>query len=181
MPNTRPLTDPQSTPAFACRALGKPVVVRPPTGAAHALLQALDVGADGVVVPHVRSAADAAAVVRASHHSPGGRGYAGSTRAADYTRRAIGTHIPASAERTVVVAQIEDVEALDEVEAIAGTEGLDALFIGRADLAVSLGASTAAAAPVIAATERIAAAGQKAGKAIGTSDLDEIPSGGSAA
>lgn len=162
---------------FACRALGKPVLVRPATGAPHDLLQALDVGAEGVVVPHVRSAAEAVAVVGASHYGPGGRGYAGSTRAADYTRRVMGAHLSASTERTVVVAQIEDAEALDAIDAIAGTDRLDALFIGRADLAVSLGASSASAAPVIAAAERISAAGHKAGKPVGTflSDLDEIP------
>jgi 2-keto-3-deoxy-L-rhamnonate aldolase RhmA len=44
-----------------------------------------------------------------------------------------------AARKVTVVAQIEDVEAVDDAEAIAGVEGIDAIFIGRIDLTVSLG------------------------------------------
>ena len=52
---------------FAARATGMDVLVRLPSAAPEHLLQALDSGATGVVVPHVRSAAEAAAVVTAAH------------------------------------------------------------------------------------------------------------------
>jgi 2-keto-3-deoxy-L-rhamnonate aldolase RhmA len=62
------------------------VLVRPASSAAHDILNALDCGADGVLVPHVRSAKEAAAVAASVHYGPGGgsahRGYAGSSRAA---------------------------------------------------------------------------------------------------
>ena len=162
---------------FAARACGKPILVRPQTAAAHDVLSALDVGATGIVAPHIRSAAEAARLVRAAHHGPGGRGYAGSTRAADYTRRSMADNIAAARDGTVTIAQIEDHEALADIDDIAATPGLDALFIGRADLAVSLKAGSAAAPAVIAAAERITAAAMAAGCAVGTflGTLDELP------
>ena len=74
---------------FACRALAKPCIVRVPTSQPHDLLQALDLGCTGLLVPHVRSGVEAAAIVRASHYGPGGRGYAGSSRAANYGTKSI--------------------------------------------------------------------------------------------
>ena len=68
---------------FAARVADKPVLVRTPSAAPEHILNALDCGADGVVIPHIRSAEDARAAVRASHYGHGGRGYAGSSRAAD--------------------------------------------------------------------------------------------------
>ena len=73
----------------------------------------------------------------------------------------------AAAKEIAVIAQIEDAEALDEIEAIAKVEGIDALFIGRADLTISLGETNSDAPHVIAAVERICAAGRAAGRAIG--------------
>jgi 2-keto-3-deoxy-L-rhamnonate aldolase RhmA len=124
---------------LAARAGGKPVLVRPASSSHEYLLQALDGGADGVIVPHVRSAAEARELVRASHYGPGGRGFAGSTRAARYATWGMVNHHKA-AKSVSVVAQIEDAEALDEIEEIAAVEGIDALFIGRADLTISLAA-----------------------------------------
>ena len=151
---------------LAARAGAKSVLVRPASAAHEQLLSALDLGADGVIVPHVRSAAEAAAIVHACHYRPGGRGFAGSSRAAGYTTLGMARH-RAAAEGVIVIAQIEDAEALGEIDAIAATPGLDALFIGRADLTVSLGAATPDAPEVIAAVEAICAAGQRAGIAAG--------------
>ena len=151
---------------LAARAGGKPVLVRPASAAHEHLLQALDGGADGVIVPHVRSAAEARDVVRACHYVTGGRGFAGSTRAAAYSTLGMVKH-HAAAKDIAVVAQIEDAEALDEIEAIAQVEGIDALFIGRADLTISLGETNSDAPQVIAAVDRICAVGRAAGRAIG--------------
>jgi 2-keto-3-deoxy-L-rhamnonate aldolase RhmA len=65
-----------------------------------------------------------------------------------------------------VVAQIEDPQALGEVDAIARVDGIDALFIGRGDLAVALGAKGSDAPEVRDAAARIAAAGKAAGKPV---------------
>lgn len=151
---------------LAARGAGKPVIVRPVSSAPEHILQTLDCGADGVIVPHVRSAEEAAAMVKACHYGPGGRGYAGSSRAAAYTTLGMVRH-RAAARDVTVIAQIEDVEAMDHLDAIAAVPGIDALFIGRADLTVSLGCDTSDDPAVDQATARICAAGQAAGLAVG--------------
>jgi 2-keto-3-deoxy-L-rhamnonate aldolase RhmA len=151
---------------LAARAGRAPVLVRPASAAHEHLLQALDGGADGVIVPHVRSAAEARDLVAACHYGPGGRGFAGSTRAAAYSTLGMARHREAAKDVTVV-AQIEDAEALAEIDAIAAIDGLDALFVGRADLTISMGADSPDAPEVVAAVERICAAGQAAGRTVG--------------
>jgi len=162
---------------LAARAVGKPVLVRPASAADEQILNALDCGADGVIVPHVRSAEEARAVVRACHYVSGGRGYAGSSRAAAYTTLGMGRHREQSAG-VIVIAQIEDREAIDAIDEIAAVEGIDALFIGRADLTISFGAQTPDDPEVVEAVERTCAAGRAAGRTIGmflsrTADIQE--------
>ena len=142
---------------MAARAGDLPTLVRPQSASPAHILAALDVGATGVIAPHIRSADDARALVRSAHYGPGGRGYAASTRAAGYGRATMEEHLARSARETVVVAQIEDAEALDQVDAIACVERLDAIFIGRADLTVSLGCTSSDDPRVVDAVERIVA------------------------
>lgn len=153
--------------AMAARAAGFPLLVRPASGAPEQILNALDVGADGVLAPHIRSAADARAVAAAASYRPGGRGYAGSSRAAGYGLTAMAEHRNRSAERTTVIIQIEDREALDEIDAIAAEPGIDALFIGRIDLTVSLDAASPDDPVVIAAIDRLIAACRAAKRPVG--------------
>lgn len=162
---------------FALRQAGKPALVRVPSAAPEHTLNALDCGATGVVVPHVTSAEMAEAVASAAHFGAGGRGYAGSTRAAGYGGKPMNDHLETSAAESTVIAQIEDLEALDVIDDIAAVDGVDCLFIGRIDLTVALGAATAKSKEVIEAVERICAAGNDAGRAVGmfVGDLDEIP------
>ena len=152
---------------MAARLGGLPVLVRTPSNASEQILNALDCGADGVLVPHVRSAAEARAVAASAHYGIGGRGYAGSSRAAGYGTLSMPDHKSASAAKTVVIAQIEDAEALDEIDAIVAVEGIDALFIGRIDLTVSLGCESPNDDRVIAAVERIVAACVAAKRPVG--------------
>ena len=151
---------------MAARAGGKPVLVRPPSSAPEQILNALDLGADGVILPHIRTADDAEQAVKACHYVSGGRGYAGSSRAAGYTTKGMAGH-RAAARSVVVVAQIEDVEGVDNIDAIARVEGIDALFIGRADLTIAYGAETPDDAVVVSAVESVVAAGKAAGRTTG--------------
>ena len=162
---------------MAARAGGKPVLVRPASSAHEHILNALDCGADGVIVPHVRSADEARDVVRACHYVRGGRGFAGSTRAARYTTLGMGKH-RAGATGVTVIAQIEDVEGVEAIDAIADVQGIDALFIGRADLTISYGADNPDDPQVVAAVERICVVGRAAGRTVGmflsrTADVPE--------
>ena len=162
---------------LAARAAGKSVLVRPASSSNEQILNALDCGADGVVVPHIRSAEEARALVRACHYVNGGRGYAGSSRAAAYTTLGMAKHREQAAN-VVVIAQIEDREAVEAIDDIAAVEGVDALFIGRADLTISVGAQTPDDPVVVSAVERICAAGRTTGRTIGmflsrTADIPE--------
>jgi 2-keto-3-deoxy-L-rhamnonate aldolase RhmA len=151
---------------LAARAGGKPVLVRPASSAHEQILNALDLGADGVILPHIRTAAEAADAVKACHYVSGGRGYAGSSRAAGYTTKGMAKH-RADAKNVVVIAQIEDVEGVDNIDAIAAVEGIDALFVGRADLTIAYNAQTPDDDVVVEAVDRICAAGKAAGRTTG--------------
>lgn len=151
----------------ALRAADMPSLVRVQSGTAGEILTVLDAGASGVVLPHVVSGPQAAAMARAAQYGPGGRGYAGSSRAASYTTKPMADHLRDSAATTIVIAQIEDAEALPNLDAIAAVEGIDCLFVGRMDLSVSLGAASPTDARVVEAVMQICAAGRRHGKAVG--------------
>lgn len=145
------------------RALDMPVLVRVGAPTAPDILQALDAGAVGVVVPHVVSAQMAAAVARSAHFGPGGRGFAGSSRWAGFATRPMADVLDQDGQ-TVVIAQIEDPEAVEAVEEIAAVPGIDALFAGPADLTVGYGGRSLGTPELTAALARIGAAARKAGK-----------------
>ena len=67
---------------------------------------------------------------------------------------------------TTVIAQIEDPQAIPVVEEIAKVDGIDALFVGRGDLAAAMGESSPESEPVRAASERVAKAAKAAGKPV---------------
>ena len=160
----------------ALRAADKPNLVRTADDSPREIRNALDSGATGIVVPHVTTADQARAIVRASHFGDRGRGYAGSPRAADYTIKSMADHIADSREHTTVIVQIEDFAALDNVADIAAVDGVDCLFIGRADLSVAMQKSMFDD-EIIDIVNEICAAGMKASTAIGmfTPKTDEIP------
>lgn len=162
---------------MAARAAGMPLLVRTATAAPEHILSALDCGATGVLLPHIRSADEARAAATAAQYGAGGRGYAGSSRAAGYTTTSMSDHLARSVAETVVLAQIEDLEAVDQIEAIAAVDGIDALFVGRIDLTVAMGAASPKDPAVVAMVERIVAAGRIAGRPTGmfVGDLAEVP------
>ena len=121
------------------RALGFPVLVRVGAGDPATILNALDTGATGIVVPHVDSVEKARAVAAAARFGRGGRGYAGSSRWAGYATRGMGEVLDQSASETVVIAQIEEPEGVEVADGIAAVEGIDGLFAGPADLTVGYG------------------------------------------
>lgn len=161
----------------AARAADKDVVVRIPALSPEHVLNALDCGATGIVAPHVRSAEEARELARMSHYGAGGRGYAGSSRAAGYTTRSMAAHRQASAERTVVIAQIEDPEAIDAIDEIAAVDGIDALFVGRVDLTVAYGAESQDDPRVLAGVEAVCAAGLRHGRPVGMflARIEDVP------
>ncbi|RAI44578.1 HpcH/HpaI aldolase family protein [Rhodoplanes roseus] len=151
---------------FAARASGTAGLVRVASAEPSHLLSVLDLGATGVLVPHVASADMARAAAAACRYRGGRRGYSGSPRSAGYGAGKMWATIDACDAAVTMIAQIEDPEALDEIDAIAAVEGIDALFIGRGDLTCAMGAAKNDAPEVRDAVDRIAAAAQKAGKPV---------------
>ena len=152
---------------LAARALGLPALVRVPDAAPHALLAALDMGANGVVVPHVRTAAIATEVAASARYRGGSRGLSYAQRASDYGDLELAAYLTAADSSTLLIGQIEDASALAHLEAICAVSGIDGFLIGRADLMLSMGAASLEAPPVVAAVERICAAARAAQRPFG--------------
>ena len=151
---------------LAGRAAGLPLFVRVAEHAAASLLSALDLGAAGVLVPHVDNEQDARAAVAHCRYVGGDRGYSSSPRAAGYGALGMKQAI-AHGDRSIVACQIESVAAVENAARIAAVPGVDVLFIGRADLALSMGLDNAQDPRVTEATEGVIRATLAAGKIAG--------------
>jgi 4-hydroxy-2-oxoheptanedioate aldolase len=110
-------------------------LVRVATNESHLIGQALDAGADGVIVPMVNSRADAERAVAACRYAPVGVRSYGPLRAS----LACGGGIRDADDRIVCLAMVETAAGVERVQEIASVPGLDGIYIGQADLAVSLG------------------------------------------
>ncbi len=148
---------------MAGRAAGLPLVVRIPDTAPATILSVLDMGAAGILVPHVDSAEQAREIVARARYRGGVRGFSGSPRAGGYGALSMGAALDAG-DSTAILCQIESAEGLAAAAAIAAVPGVDALFIGRADLALALGLEDIRHAEVAEATLRIIKAACDAGK-----------------
>jgi 2-keto-3-deoxy-L-rhamnonate aldolase RhmA len=146
---------------LACRAAGIAGIVRVPDSRPQTIGQVLDMGAAGVLIPHICSAADAQAAVAAARYRGGARGFSNSPRAGSYGASTMLSHIDAQDADVLVLCQIEDRAAVENVEEIAAVSGVDCLFVGRADLAVSYAVYDLDHALVTQAQLRIFAAAHK--------------------
>lgn len=124
---------------LACRDTATAPIVRVRSADPDIVKFVMDSGAAGVMFPFVNCAKQAQAAVAAIKYPPEGkRGVAGQIRATDYGLRWKDYFDEANA-RSLVVAQIETVEAVQNADEIAAVEGVDVLFVGPLDLSVSLG------------------------------------------
>ncbi|HEY3108047.1 MAG TPA: aldolase/citrate lyase family protein [Chloroflexota bacterium] len=125
----------------AAEVAGLTALVRVPRNDQATILGFLETGVQGVVVPHVRGAVDAAAAVAAVKYPPiGRRSAAGSSRPANYgLTQTAGEYFALANERTMVIALVEEVEGFENLEAIGRTPGIDLLFLGDGDLAMDMG------------------------------------------
>ncbi|MFN3230717.1 MAG: HpcH/HpaI aldolase family protein [Alphaproteobacteria bacterium] len=141
-----------------------PVLVRVPDAKSEMVLQVLDLGAAGIIVPHICSPEDAKQAVGATRYRDGTRGFSPSGRSGGYGAMSMADYRTASDDSVIVIGQIEDAEAIDRINDIAAVEALDALLIGRADLAVSLGVDTIGDSAVADAVDMVCTAAQRAGR-----------------
>jgi 2-keto-3-deoxy-L-rhamnonate aldolase RhmA len=123
---------------IALRASASTVLVRPAANDAALIKQILDLGAEGVVVPEVHDAASCAAAVAAARYPPPGRRGFGPRRAArlEGGRPA---YLARANDEVAVLAMVESVDAVANIDALLQTPGLDGIMVGPADLAVTMG------------------------------------------
>ncbi|HEY0697981.1 MAG TPA: aldolase/citrate lyase family protein [Micromonospora sp.] len=134
-----PMLDPGAVQRIAQTVHGRCyTVARVPANRAELIARTLDSGVNGVIVPHVRSAADAVEAVRAAKYPPLGRRGVGLARASGYGTD-LAVHLAHGNCRTALILQIEDVEAVAELDRILAVPGVDGIFVGPYDLSASMG------------------------------------------
>jgi 2-keto-3-deoxy-L-rhamnonate aldolase RhmA len=156
-------------------------VVRVPVNDYHFIAHALDVGAMGLVFPLVGTAEQAKLVVECAYYPPRGRrGCAFALSHDDYRGGDVNDKMRHSNDNLLLIAQIETATGLENVEAIAAVDGIDALWIGQFDLTTSLGIPGQFDHPkFVDATRRIVDACRTHGKAatLAVMNPDELANG----
>lgn len=150
-------------------------VVRPASNDTVLIKRYLDIGAQSLLIPYVQNADDATRAVAAVRYPPDGvRGVSALTRATHFGR--IESYAKRAGEEICLIVQVETQQALNNIEAIAAVDGVDAIFVGPGDLAASLGHIADLKHPDVQdavenAIRRITACGKPAGILTGDKEL----------
>lgn len=115
------------------------VVVRPPIGETWVIKQLLDIGARNILVPMVDTPEQAEALVRAVRYPPHGVRGLGAAVARVSGFNAIPDYANNAADEICLIVQAETMTAIENIESIAAIDGVDAIFIGPADLSADMG------------------------------------------
>ena len=122
------------------RAAGLPTIVRSPSRDYKDIARILDAGADGVMLPMVSTADEAKSIIQSMKYVPAGaRGVVLRSAVDCYTAGPTMEKLAAQNRRTLLVAQIETAEGVENAEAIGALEEVDCLWVGHFDLSCSLG------------------------------------------
>lgn len=158
----------------AADVTGMTSIVRVPYNHPKVILGYLEIGAQGVQIPMVRTAEDARRAVEAVKYYPQGQRGAGGARASAWGMKGgFGRHIVDSNRETMVIIQIETKEAVENISDILSVEGVDAVLIGRLDLSHAMGIPGKTDDPKITeAVDNIIAASQGTGVSVGLFELD---------
>lgn len=114
-------------------------LVRPPSGDPVTIKQYLDLGAQNLLVPMVDTAEQAAELARAVCYPPAGIRGVGSALARASRWNRVEDYLLRARETVSLFVQIESIDAIENVETIVATPGIDGLFVGPSDLAASMG------------------------------------------
>ena len=113
-------------------------IVRPPWNDMVTFKRLLDIGVQNLLVPYIQNAEEARNAVSYTRYPPQGvRGYAGAPRASNYGRVKDYAHL--NANELCLLLQVETLQGLENLEAIANVDGVDGVFIGPGDLSAALG------------------------------------------
>jgi 4-hydroxy-2-oxoheptanedioate aldolase len=164
----------------ACDLWGMTSIVRVNANIYGPIYRTLDVGAQGIVVPHIDTADDARLFVEAAKFAPIGR------RGLYTSRQGYGVpdYLKVANDHTLLVALIEDIKAVRNLDEILTVEHIDVFFVAPSDLAASLGHIGRTDHPDVVETRdgalrRIIAAGRTAGTLLaGTGDAERYPAMG---
>ena len=150
-------------------------IVRVPGFEHHHATRVLDGGAQGVVIPHVDTAEQAAQVVADCKYAPlGHRSVTGALPQIDFQAMPIGEAAAAINAATMVVVMVETPKALENVEAIAAVPGINVVLVGTSDLTMEMGIpGQTGDQRVAAAYERVIAACQKNGVHVGMGGISD--------
>jgi 2-keto-3-deoxy-L-rhamnonate aldolase RhmA len=151
---------------LAGRAAGLPLMVRVQDSQPSTILSALDLGATGLVIPHVDSAEIARSVVALARFRGGARGYSGGTRIGSYGSIPM-ARVCDAADSVPIIAQIEHPNAVRDAADIIAIDEIAGVLIGRADLALSMGYDNTADPAVEQATRAMFSAVAGCGKIVG--------------
>ncbi len=122
------------------KSVGIATIIRVPHLETYFISRVLDAGADGIMVPMTSTKEQAERIVRYSKYAPlGQRGFGGQLGHTDYRPVKAAEFMKEANEGTLIVAQIETKEAIENIDAILGVEGIDVGLIGPNDLSISLG------------------------------------------
>jgi 2-keto-3-deoxy-L-rhamnonate aldolase RhmA len=146
-----------------------PVIVRVPARDYHFIARAMDMGAEGLMLPMVGSAAEASQIINSMKYTPdGGRGVALQVAHDRYRPGAVKDKFAAANKRSTLFCQIETAEGVENADAIAALPGVDCLWVGHFDLSVSLGVpGEFGSEKFTSAIKKVAAATAKHGKSLG--------------
>ncbi|MFB6081667.1 MAG: HpcH/HpaI aldolase/citrate lyase family protein [Halanaeroarchaeum sp.] len=114
------------------------ILVRVPWNDHVRIKRILDIDVDGIMVPMLESAAETEELVAATRYPPEGRRGIASGRAAEYGQ-SFEEYVASANSDIVTIGQIETQEGVENAEGIAAVDGLDALFVGPADLSAAYG------------------------------------------
>lgn len=124
----------------AALGLGITPIARVSSRDPHDATRILDCGAQGVMVPHVSTVAEAQTVVESCRYPPlGHRSASGSGPALGYAARSQSEVNAFLNEQTLLIAMLETPEAIANADAIAAVEGIDIIHIGSTDLSTEMG------------------------------------------
>jgi 2-keto-3-deoxy-L-rhamnonate aldolase RhmA len=159
---------------IACRAAGTEAFSRVPPTDYATVMRPMECGCNGVMIAQVRTLAEVKQAVEWAKYPPvGKRGFFGGNAEAGFGSVEMAKHVATANRDRWLAIQIETAEAVEIVDQIAAVEGVDWLFVGPADLSVTLGVpGDYLHAKCIAALKRVNEAVKRAGKSWGTLSRD---------
>jgi 2-keto-3-deoxy-L-rhamnonate aldolase RhmA len=151
------------------KSAGIATIIRVPHLETHFISRVLDAGAEGIMVPMTSTRQQAEQIVRYSKYTPlGQRGFGNQTGQTDYKPLKTPDFMKEANEHTLIVAQIETREAIENIEAILDVEGIDVGLIGPNDLSISMGIPDQMGSEIITkAIDKVVESAKKKGKASG--------------